>query len=181
MKKSAFLSVLIFAITLVSCADNKKKTEPEIKTVNTKAESETYTAAKTDAEFKDDKMAKVFNQYVQLKTALVNTDAEKASQEASNLMTAFANVGVKEVALEAAQNIVESDDIKAQRTAFVAVTTEVEKMMEDALDSGTIYKQYCPMAFNNKGAYWLSESKDIMNPYFGDKMLKCGRVDAEIQ
>ena len=53
--------------------------------------------------------------------------------------------------------------------------------MKDALQSGTIYKQYCPMAFNNEGAYWLSESKDIMNPYFGDRMLKCGRVDAEIQ
>ena len=122
-----------------------------------------------------------FKQYIQLKTALVNTNAEKASQEASNLMTAFANVGVENVALQAAQNIVESNDIKEQRTAFVAVTTEVEKMMEDALSSGTIYKQYCPMAFNNKGAYWLSESEDIMNPYFGDKMLKCGRVDAEIQ
>ncbi|RFN59666.1 DUF3347 domain-containing protein [Marixanthomonas ophiurae] len=181
MKKHIFLSVLLVVITLVSCADNKKKTEPEIKTVDTKAESKTYVAAKTDAEFKDEKTAGVFKQYVKLKTALVNTNAEKASQEASNLMTSFANVGVDNVALQAAQNIVESNDIKEQRTAFVAVTTEVEKMMEDALSSGTIYKQYCPMAFNNKGAFWLSESKDIMNPYFGDKMLKCGRVDAEIQ
>ena len=181
MKKNIFLTILLVVITLASCADNKKKTEPEIKTVDTKAESETYTAAKTDAEFKDEKKAAIFNEYVKLKTALVNTNAKKASQEASNLMTAFANVGVENVALEAAQNIVESDDIKEQRTAFVSVTTEVEKMMEDALSSGTIYKQYCPMAFNNKGAYWLSESKDIMNPYFGDKMLKCGRVDVEIK
>jgi len=181
MKKHVFLSVLLVVITMISCADNKKKTEPEIKTVDTKAESKTYTADKTDAEFKDEKIAGVFKQYIQLKTALVNTNAEKASQEASNLMTAFANVGVENVALQAAQNIVESNDIKEQRTAFVAVTTEVEKMMEDALSSGIIYKQYCPMAFNNKGAYWLSESEDIMNPYFGDKMLKCGRVDAEIQ
>lgn len=181
MKKHAFLSILLVSITFFSCADNKKKTVPEIKTVDTKAESKIYEAAKTDTKFKDDKTAVVFNQYIQLKTALVNTNAEKASQEASNLMTAFANVGVEKTALEATQNIVESNDINEQRTAFVAVTTEVEKMMEDALASGTIYKQYCPMAFNNKGAYWLSESKDIMNPYFGDKMLKCGRVDAEIK
>jgi len=181
MKKYTFLSVLLVVITLVSCADNKKKTEPEIKTVDTKAEAKTHMATQIDAEFKDEKTAGVFKQYIQLKTALVNTNAEKATQEASNLMTAFANVGVDKVALQAAQNIVESDDIKAQRTAFVAVTTEVEKMVENALSSGKIYKQYCPMAFNNKGAYWLSESKDIMNPFFGDKMLKCGRVDAEIQ
>ncbi|PVW17208.1 DUF3347 domain-containing protein [Marixanthomonas spongiae] len=181
MKKYAFLSVLFVAITAISCNDTKKQAEPEIKTVDTNAESEPYTAAKTDAEFKDEKMAKVFDQYIQLKTALVNTDAEKASAKASELMTAFANVGVDDVALQAVQDIEESDDIKAQRTAFVTVTSEVEKMMDDALASGTIYKQYCPMAFNNEGAYWLSESKDIMNPYFGDKMLKCGRVDAEIQ
>lgn len=35
---------------------------------------------------------------------------------------------------------------------------------------------YCPMAFNNKGAYWLADNKEIRNPYFGDKMLKCGSI-----
>jgi hypothetical protein len=53
--------------------------------------------------------------------------------------------------------------------------------MEGALAAGTIYKQYCPMAFSNTGAYWLSESKEIRNPYFGDKMLKCGRIVSEIK
>jgi Cu(I)/Ag(I) efflux system membrane fusion protein len=32
------------------------------------------------------------------------------------------------------------------------------------------------MAFNNKGAYWLSETKEITNPYFGASMLACGEV-----
>ncbi|MBT7306171.1 MAG: DUF3347 domain-containing protein, partial [Bacteroidetes bacterium] len=26
----------------------------------------------------------------------------------------------------------------------------------------------------------LSNSKEIRNPFFGDKMLKCGRIDKEI-
>jgi Cu(I)/Ag(I) efflux system membrane fusion protein len=30
------------------------------------------------------------------------------------------------------------------------------------------------MAFEGKGAYWLSENKDIRNPYFGKKMIDCG-------
>ena len=30
------------------------------------------------------------------------------------------------------------------------------------------------MAFNNEGAYWLSDAEQIRNPYFGDKMLTCG-------
>jgi len=36
------------------------------------------------------------------------------------------------------------------------------------------YYQYCPMAFDNKGAYWISNETEIRNPYFGEKMLKCG-------
>lgn len=39
-----------------------------------------------------------------------------------------------------------------------------------------IYRQHCPMAFNDKGAYWLSEEEEIKNPYFGKKMLECGDV-----
>jgi len=39
-----------------------------------------------------------------------------------------------------------------------------------------IFLSYCPMAFNNKGAYWLQRSKLINNPYFGAKMLRCGET-----
>jgi hypothetical protein len=36
------------------------------------------------------------------------------------------------------------------------------------------------MANNNKGALWLSEVKEIKNPYFGSKMLTCGSVKKQI-
>ena len=38
------------------------------------------------------------------------------------------------------------------------------------------YRQFCPMALGNKGAYWLSDKKPIRNPYFGDAMLTCGET-----
>ena len=31
----------------------------------------------------------------------------------------------------------------------------------------TAYYQFCPKAKNAKGAYWLSETKDIRNTYYG--------------
>ena len=37
----------------------------------------------------------------------------------------------------------------------------------------TAYYQFCPKARNAKGAYWLSETKDIRNPYFGESMRTC--------
>ena len=44
-----------------------------------------------------------------------------------------------------------------------------------------LYVQHCPMADNNKGADWLSLSKEIKNPYFGNAMLSCGEVISTMQ
>ena len=39
-----------------------------------------------------------------------------------------------------------------------------------------IYIQHCPMANNDKGADWISLEKEILNPFFGKTMLKCGFI-----
>jgi hypothetical protein len=75
-----------------------------------------------------------------------------------------------------------SEDVKEQRIAFEDVSKIMEVLVSgNKITSGAIYKQYCPMAFNGKGAYWLSNSNEVRNPYFGDQMLKCGLVDKEIK
>lgn len=47
----------------------------------------------------------------------------------------------------------------------------------DLNDGLELYATFCPMAFDGKGAYWISEDKEIRNPYYGDKMLKCGKIE----
>jgi hypothetical protein len=56
----------------------------------------------------------------------------------------------------------------------------IEHLFASGISSGTIYKQHCPMAFNNTGASWFSDLPEIRNPYFGNKMLKCGEVEKTI-
>jgi len=182
MKKYLLAIASLGMILVTSCGNDSKKNsnEPEVVEVAT-AEKVTHTSATTTVTFKDPKVAVVYQSYIDLKTALVNTDAPKTATEASNLMTAFANVGVEEDVLRATQTIAEATDVEVQRKAFVSVTDAVEKMLDGAIDSGVIYKQYCPMAFDFEGAFWLSNSKQISNPYFGDKMLRCGKVDSEIK
>jgi hypothetical protein len=168
-------------MALASCSEGNKKgeaNEPEVKTVETKFE---HKQGSIDANFNDEKLTAIFTEYIGLKTALVNTDPKLASEAASKLMTAFANKGVDEISMKLAQKIVDAEDVEAQRSAFVGVTNSVEALLKDALDSGKVYKQYCPMAFKNTGAFWLSESKEIANPYFGDKMYRCGRIDSIIE
>lgn len=184
MKLNFFIPALLVLIAFTSCKNDAKKETPETVEVTSGdavTQSNSKETTKGDVDFNDPKMAVVFSEYIGLKDALVGTNVAQAGASASRLMTAFANIGVEDTALQAAQNVVEASNIEEQRTAFVAVTTVVETMLEGEIASGTVYKQFCPMAFNNTGASWLSASSDIMNPYFGDKMLRCGRIEAKIE
>lgn len=128
--------------------------------------------------FKDEKTAAVFNAYIALKDALVATDATAAAAAAGDLA---GKAEGNETLSAAANTIAESNDVEAQRKAFAEVTAAMSQVLEGALASGEVYKQYCPMAFNNTGGSWFSNNKEIMNPYFGDKMLHCGTVKETIK
>ena len=68
-------------------------------------------------------------------------------------------------------------DISAARTHFSSLSSSIIQLAETyQLPQKVVYQDYCPMAFNNKGGYWLSETEDIQNPYFGASMLSCGEV-----
>lgn len=182
MKLNHLLCLFCIAFAAVSCKNDTKQADPEIVTFETAPEKKLYTSAKTEAEFNDPKVAAVFTGYIELKTALVNTNPELAALACDKLMVAYANSGsANEDTAKAIESIKNEKDVEAQRKSFVVVTNSVEKMLEGALKSGTVYKQFCPMAFGNTGAYWFSNTKEIQNPYFGDKMLKCGRVVSEVK
>ena len=181
MKRLAYIIPFVTILIFAACKEDKKTEEPEVITVETNKKDVVYTSSKGDAAFKDAAMANVFDLYIILKTAFVNTNPKLAVGAAKRMAVALEGVEVDSKLTEAVVGIAETEDVQTQRTFFVAVTTAMEGMLEGALESGTIYKQYCPMAFGNTGAYWLSNSKDIYNPYFGDKMLKCGRVASEIK
>lgn len=73
-------------------------------------------------------------------------------------------------------------DLEKQRTAYARFENELYRSIKAYSIAGKrVYRQYCPMALNNKGSYWLSDKKPIRNPYFGDQMLTCGETREEIQ
>ncbi|WP_207426965.1 DUF3347 domain-containing protein [Pedobacter sp. SYSU D00535] len=132
-------------------------------------------------QFKDEKTKEVYQHYVHLKTALVNTDAKEAQAGAAALQTAMTNAGNTEGA-DIAGKIASASDIKQQRDQFDELTDVVENLVKSAgLSGGKIFKQYCPMAKEGEGAYWLASETEIRNPYYGDEMLECGEVKEEIK
>ena len=73
------------------------------------------------------------------------------------------------------RNLNSSKDIEEQRKQFEQITEVLVKVVRAfGTNQGRLYLQYCPMAFNDQGAYWLSMDSEIRNPYFGDEMLTCG-------
>jgi hypothetical protein len=173
---------IMFAFTACKNDTNKETLETvEVTSGDDVTKQDNKRPTIDDVAFNDPNMAVIFREYIGLKDALVGTNTGQAGTSAVRLMNAFADINVEDSALEAAQNVAEATNIKEQRAAFVAVTAAVEMMLEGEIASGTVYKQFCPMAFNNEGASWLSSSSDIMNPYFGDKMLRCGRIEAKIE
>ncbi|HJV18306.1 MAG TPA: DUF3347 domain-containing protein [Sediminibacterium sp.] len=72
-------------------------------------------------------------------------------------------------------------DMEEKRKSFQMVGEQLYDLIRTVqYDQEVIYHQYCPMAFNNEGATWLSASSEIRNPYLPAKMPHCGEVQDSI-
>lgn len=123
----------------------------------------------------------ILTAYLQLKDDLVETNAKKAQKSAEKFVSTLQNATGDniETIRSAANTIAKSTNVEEQRVAFETLS-DAFYLYAQKEDMGVkIYRQYCPMAFDDKGAYWLSTEKKIMNPYFGDRMLHCGVVKEE--
>lgn len=134
----------------------------------------------------------VLNDYFNLKDALVADDNSKAKELGATLAKSLASLEILsnysdkqktdlkdiiEDAVEHAEHISESD-IAHQREHFKVLSKDVTDIVAITGTKNTLYQQFCPMY--DGGSAWLSMSKDVKNPYYGSKMLKCGKVQKEI-
>lgn len=82
---------------------------------------------------------------------------------------------------EQLQGIISTKEIVEQRTLFGLLSQQVYELVKSFGTNQILYYDHCPMALNNKGAVWLSETKEIKNPFLGNSMLTCGTVQEIIQ
>ena len=139
-------------------------------------------AQATAATFKDAKLGTAYTLYLKVKDALVASKADDAKKAAGELQKALKDLKGSTDALAATTKLAGASDLEEQRLLFSVVSNEMTALVKGGqLSAGALYLEYCPMANGNEGAYWLSNEKQIKNPYFGDKMLKCGSVKETIQ
>ena len=138
----------------------------------------------------------VFNNYLGVKDALVKDDSKKVADDAKKLLNKLNLIDMKLLKDNNAHNhwmklekelksstksIVEASDIKEQRNHFKHLSSHLGSAIQLFGVNEKVYNQFCPMADNNKGAYWLSKEEKVSNPYFGDAMLTCGEVKQVIE
>ncbi|WP_162946374.1 DUF3347 domain-containing protein [Chitinophaga barathri] len=91
-------------------------------------------------------------------------------------------VSTGSISAELAGLIIEKGGLDSRRSSFQMVSDQLYDLLQTTGFKGrTVYRQHCPMAFNNRGAHWLSDTTEVVNPYFGDEMLHCGSVTDTLQ
>jgi Cu(I)/Ag(I) efflux system membrane fusion protein len=179
--RNLILAIGLFAL-FGACGDSTKKAYEQSTT-----EAQAFDGITNEA----DATSAVIDQYMQLNRAFVETDAAKAKQAAATFVKHIGDIADESLSEEylnalaaieqRAAAISQSDDIEEQRSLFVPLTDQLYAMVKEFPTDQTIYYAYCPMAFGDTGGYWLTREKEILNPYFGDKMLRCGVIKEAIE
>ncbi len=123
--------------------------------------------------FKDAKLGKAYENYIILKDALVASDQDDAKKAAGELLKSLTNVTDGKMVADEAAKVANAANLEDQRRAFSGVSDMMAMLVKDGkLSMGMIYLEYCPMV----KASWLSNEKEIKNPYYGEQMMTCGSV-----
>jgi hypothetical protein len=203
--KNIILSAVAMAFVLVSCNQKNKQEE----TTNTQMMENDSTMKMNDSTMMDMTVDKtnsatptepspyvtdVIISYINLKNKLVNDDTNNAADKAKLLLASFnrfnTNVldakqkkeylDIAESAKENAEHIGDNaGKLDHQREHFVLLSKDINDLIKTFGTERKLYQDFCPMADDGKGAIWISETKEIKNPYLGAKMPTCGSIKKE--
>ncbi len=209
MKKIILASFAISAILFTACGGDAAKTNEHeghdmtapADTVNHVTASDEKEIMTINASFSDldakvlASVTSIVDGYLNTKNALVADNAADASKAASSISAAIKGLDKSlltaeqkkvydgiETGLKTASSAIEKQaaDIAAQRTQFYGMSMGLYELVKAFGGGRTLYHDHCPMARDNQGALWISELKDVKNPYFGADMLTCGTVEEVI-
>lgn len=202
--KKIILSAILMAFVLVSCNQKNK----EVETTNTpmmendstmNMGNSTMTMDKNNeksasAQSSNASINEVVANYLILKNALVNDNNKEAANSANALISTIGKVDMNSISKEQMKDYMDiandakehaehigsnGGDIAHQREHFVMLSKDMNDLIQLFGTSQKLYQDFCPMADDNKGAIWISETKEIKNPYFGSQMLTCGSIKKE--
>jgi len=209
MRKIFFIILTISAITFATCNGGGKNEQDGHDMNNMNKDTIQHATVTDDKDVKavavtfinvDTKAAasikEIVDHYLHIKNALANDNSIEAASGANAMEAAISKLDkslltaeqktvydkdeeeMKEHADHIAKN---GSDIKHQRSHFVMLSEVMYELVKNFDGGRPVYHDHCPMARDNQGAMWISEVKEIKNPYFGAEMPKCGTIEEVIK
>lgn len=144
------------------------------------------------------RMDSVMVTYYRLKDAFFATDTGLADQVVWQLKAAVDSLPLDLIRQDSARynkahiavasmqgeiaGLAGENSVKNKQAEFSMISDIMYDLVKSAgMSHQTVYRQFCPMALDNQGGYWLSNKAEILNPYYGKKMPDCGETKETLQ
>ncbi len=202
---TAIMAMAFISLTAMSCKDSKKEDSDDAMDTemnhdgmnhddNMDGDNMGTSNDRMDSNTQSSDAKQIVADYMTVKDALVADSQEAAANAGKKLESTFEGFNMdsytaeqqKELkdiiddAKEHAEHIGKSE-LDHQREHFDVLSKDVIDMVAITGPGEKLYQYFCPMYNDKKGARWLSENKEVKNPYFGSKMVKCGELEKEIE
>lgn len=193
--KHLFLGLIASSVlALTACNGNTEKKAASTEQTSAPVTEPTPSANSTENP-EQGNFSELFSHYQHLTFALSSDNDKEAANASKGMLEALSKIksdgfsaedkttyediaaDIKEHAEHISDNV---GNIAHQREHLVTLSKDFYDIAKTFGTDKPLYKVFCPMYDDNKGAYWLSDSKEIKNPYYGAEMLTCGEVQEEL-
>jgi len=190
--KKIILGLVIATVTLVAC-NSKKSTESQNNTNDSLTHSQIDT---TKLPSNSSPISELVSQYLQIKNGLANDNGKEAATAGNSFVKSIDKVDktsfspdqnkkwvdiiadAKEMAEHIGKN---ADKLEHQREHFEMLSQDMYDLIKMFGAGQVLYKDFDSMYNSGKGAFWLSETKEIKNPYMGKAMSDSGSIKEELK
>jgi hypothetical protein len=197
--KNFLFGLAIVATTLAACnSTSNKSSESQNRTNSEQSNSQTDNPKTSSASDVMDTFSikEIISQYLQIKNSLANDNGKDAASAGKAFVESIGKMDKSSLtaekmklwddistdAREMAEHIGENPDkLEHQREHFVMLSKDMYDLVKTFGSGQILYKVFDSMSNDGKGAFWLSETKEIKNPYMGKAMLSSGSIQEEIK
>jgi hypothetical protein len=194
MKNLIIAAALTFVTASFAACNNTNKSS-STHTASDTAKTNTGTKSASGTKTSESVKALVAS-YLELKNALTKDNSNDAATAGKALAEGFGKfdksaltadqqksfTDIADDAHEMSEHIGESaGKLPHQREHFDMLSKDMYDLVKLFGADQPLYVDHCPMYNDKKGAIWLSESRDIKNPYMGSGMSTCGNIKEELK
>jgi hypothetical protein len=194
--------IVVSAISFASCNNSDNKTTGKNLTQLTAVvdkkgtDSTAKNLANSPTKASAVSIKEILSNYLQMKNAFTKNDSKQAGVAGNEMVKSFTAFNKASLTPDQAKNYNDIEDdarehaehigknvgnIKHQREHFDILSKDMYDLVKTFGGGQKLYYDHCPMYNDGKGANWISETKEIINPYLGKSMPTCGTVKEELK